>query len=122
MAHDVRGRGRHADHQRLRQILIVTHSPRIAAQPRNGERRGTEDLGLGDVGLGVEIEEVGRCAVRLVAHDETVFVRPLASIPRDSSRCRRFKRVAEVALDPARAFPHPWPCRPSSSAAYCWTS
>ena len=49
----------------------------VRRRRRELEARELGALGLGDVGRGVEIEDVGRRAVRLVAHDAAARVRPV---------------------------------------------
>ena len=48
-----------------------------AADVANLRRVELGALGLGDVGRGVEVEDVGRRAVRLIAHDAAARVRPV---------------------------------------------
>ena len=51
--------------ERLREVLA--HVPLLAAVARNRKRTGPEDLGLGHVGQGVEVDEVRGRAVGLLA-------------------------------------------------------
>ena len=75
VARDVGGGGGEADNEGLGEILIVVGDVGgVAAEAGDGERRGAEDFGLGDVGVGVEIEQVAGRAVGLVAHDVSVIV------------------------------------------------
>ena len=75
VAGDVGGGGGEADDEGLGEVLIVVGDVGgVAAEAGDGERRGAEDFGLGDVGVGVEIEEVAGGAVRLVTHDVSAIM------------------------------------------------
>ncbi len=63
-------------------ILIVAHFVFQAPEPGDRERSGAEQLRLGHVDAAVQIEEVGRSAVRLVAGDEAVVWDHSTQVPR----------------------------------------
>ena len=57
-----------------------------------------EDLGLGDVGIGVAIEEVAGAAVGLIAHEAAVRVRPVAPVV-EVVEVQLAERLAVVGAD-----------------------
>ena len=78
VAGDVGGGGGEADDEGLGEILVVVGDVGgVAAEAGDGEGRGAEDFGFGDVGVGVEVEEVAGGAVGLVADEVSAVVRPL---------------------------------------------
>ena len=80
----------------------------------NGVEPNTSVSGMSTIA--VEVEEVGRCAVRLIAHDEAVFVRPALPF-REIALMHPVQGLAEVALDAAQGVCIHVPCRPINSAA-----
>jgi hypothetical protein len=98
MAGDVGGGRGHPDHERLGKILVPADIEGFAAESGDREGRGAENLRFGNVGVGVEVEQVAGRAVRLVAHEEPVGVGPLDPGVQ-VIEVQLGERIAVVALD-----------------------
>ena len=104
VAGDVRGGRGEANDQGFGEVLVIVGDVGgVAAEAGDRKGRGTKNLGFGDVGVGVEIEEITGSAVALIAHDVAVIMRPF--YPRAQVvEVELGEGLAVVALDAAEGF------------------
>ena len=104
VAGDVRGGRGEANDQGFGEVLVIVGDVGgVATEAGDRKGRGTKNLGFGDVGVGVEIEEITGSAVALVAHDVAVIMRPF--YPRAQVvEVELGEGLAVVALDAAEGF------------------